>query len=59
MRTLLHILTKEHDAAAIEVISAQRALPDCRLEIVDLAAGQPDYTGLLEEIFASDAVAVW
>lgn len=59
MRKVLHILTKENDTDANEVISRQRALPDCELVTVDLAAGQPDYTGLLERIFGADSVAVW
>ena len=59
MRKVLHILTKENDTDANGVISSQRALPDCELVTVDLAAGQPDYAGLLEKIFAADSVAVW
>ena len=59
MRKVLHILTKENDTDANEVISHQGALPDCELVTVDLAAGQPDYAGLLGKIFAADSVAVW
>jgi hypothetical protein len=59
MRKVLHILTKENDADADEVMSRQRALPDCELTTVDLAAGRPDYTGLLEKIFTTDSVTVW
>lgn len=59
MRKVLHILTKENDTDADDVVSRQRALPDCELETVDLAAGQPDYAGLLEKIFTADSVAVW
>jgi hypothetical protein len=59
MRKVLHILTKENDTDANEVISHQRVLPDCELVTVDLAVGQPDYAGLLERIFAADSVAVW
>jgi len=59
MRKVLHILTKEDDADANEVISRQRAMPDCVLMTVDLVPGQPDYTGLLEKIFTADSVAVW
>lgn len=59
MRKVLHILTKENDADASEVISRQRGLPECESVTVDLAAGQPDYTDLLEKIFAADSVAVW
>jgi hypothetical protein len=59
MRRILHILTKENDATADEVISRQRGQPDCELKTVNLAAGQPDYAGLLEDVFAADSVAVW
>jgi hypothetical protein len=59
MRKVLHILTKEHDTDAGEVLARQRDQPDCKLETVNLAAGQPDYARLLEQIFAADSVAVW
>jgi len=59
MKNALHILTKENDADALEVIARQRARTDCELETVNLAAGQPDYAKLLEKIFAADSVAVW
>jgi hypothetical protein len=59
MRKVLHILTKEIDTDAKEVIARHRTLPDCKLETVNLAFDQPDYTGLLEKIFAADSVAVW
>lgn len=59
MKNVLHIVTKENDADAQEVISRQRARPDCELETVNLAASQPDYAKLLEKIFTADSVAVW
>jgi len=59
MRKVLHILTKENDTDANEVVSLLRALPDSELVTVDLSAGQPDYAGLLGKIFAADSVAVW
>jgi hypothetical protein len=59
MKKVLHILTKENDVDAMEVISRQRARPGCDLETVNLAAAQPDYAKLLEKIFAADSVAVW
>lgn len=59
MNKFLHILTKENDVDALEVISRQRARPDCELETVNLADSQPDYAKLLEKIFAADSVAVW
>ena len=59
MKKVLHVLTKESDADALEVIVRQRAQPGCELETVNLAAGQSDYTKLLQKIFAADSVAVW
>jgi hypothetical protein len=59
MRKALHILTKENDAEAREILSRQRARPDCESETVSLAAGQPDYAALLEKIFAADSISVW
>jgi hypothetical protein len=59
MRKILHVLTKENDSTAREVISRQRAQPDCELQTVDLTAGQPDYEELLQRVFAADSVAVW
>jgi hypothetical protein len=59
MKNVLHILTNQNDVDALEVIARQRTRPDCEVETVNLAAGQPDYTKLLEKIFAADSVAVW
>ena len=59
MPRLLHLLTKENDGLATEVISAHRALPECHIEIVDLTQGEPDYRALLERIFEADSVQVW
>jgi hypothetical protein len=59
MRKVLHILTRETDADASEVVLRQRALPDCELETVKLEDGQLDYSNLLQKIFTADSVAVW
>ncbi len=59
MRKILHVLTRENDSVACELISRQRAQPDCELETVDLTTGQPDYEDLLQRVFAADSVAVW
>lgn len=59
MKKVLHILTKENDDEAAEVISRQRVQPGCELVTVNLGVGQPDYAKLLEKIFAADSVAVW
>ena len=47
MRVILHIVTALSPPSRVEVT------------VVDLAAGEPDYAKLLEEIFAADLVAVW
>ncbi|HYT59444.1 MAG TPA: hypothetical protein VEL06_04700 [Haliangiales bacterium] len=59
MRALLHIVTQPNDALAAAVIAAQEKQPDAQVKVVELAAPEPDYGKLLEEIFAADAVAVW
>jgi hypothetical protein len=59
MAILLHILTKPDDTLARELVSAQSAQPENRVEVVDLTQPQPDYTVLVEKIFAADSVAVW
>ena len=59
MRVVLHILTRPDDAVAQEIISRQREESGQEVNVVDLTAAVPDYTRLLEEIFAADSVAVW
>ena len=59
MKRILHILTQASDPTAAEVISQQRAQPNCEIETVDLNASNLDYARLLEKIFAADSVAVW
>ena len=59
MRAILHILTHPPDPLAMRVIEEQQKQPDLRVRVVDLAATEPDYAKVLEEIFAADSVAVW
>ena len=59
MRSLLTIITKTEDAFVTEVIQRQSTQPDCRVEIVDINAAEPDYEALLEKIFSADSVQVW
>lgn len=59
MRAILHILTKPGDSMANEVIAEHQNQPDLGVNVVDLAAQEPDYDKLLEDIFAADSVAVW
>ena len=59
MRKMLHILTQPEDKLAAKIIEQQGTQPDCRVEVVDLSAPEPDYDDLLVKIFAADSVAVW
>ena len=59
MRRVLHIVTRPADAASAELIAAQRDLPGHELRVCDLTQPKPDYSALLEEIFAADSVTVW
>ncbi|HAV62628.1 MAG TPA: hypothetical protein DCY13_09710 [Verrucomicrobiales bacterium] len=59
MHTILHIKSDTADVLAERIIAVHMADESIREEIVDLNVDQPDYAGLLEKIFAADAVAVW
>jgi hypothetical protein len=60
MTKQLHILTRPTDTLATEVIAAQQnRVADLEVIVVDLTQGPPDYSALLEQIFAADSVAVW
>jgi hypothetical protein len=59
MRTILHILTKPKDDLVTKVIDRQQALPETRVETVDLSSGDPDYRAAVERIFSADSVEVW
>ena len=64
MPKLLHILTRERDSLAIELIERQRAQAGQQSAetvgvVVDLTQPDPDYAALLEQIFAADSIAVW
>ncbi|MBM3839189.1 MAG: hypothetical protein FJ398_14720 [Verrucomicrobia bacterium] len=59
MRRALHILTTPNDPLAETVIDGQRQLPDQEVTVVDCNAREPDYQGLLEEIFRADSIQVW
>jgi hypothetical protein len=61
MSTILHILTREHDSLAAEIIALEneKSVPDCRTVTVDLTRPAPDYSQLLDAIFAADSVVVW
>jgi hypothetical protein len=59
MTTILHILTRGTDELSQRIIEAQRALPDTRIEVMDLPPEGADYTAVVENIFASDSIEVW
>ena len=59
MRVVLHILTQQDETLAQEVIASQREQQDQEVNVVDLTAAEPDYSRLVQEIFAADSVAVW
>ena len=60
MANTLHILTRPDDALPREIIACQRAqkAPEV-VEVFDLTVPAPDYSALLEKVFAADSVAVW
>ena len=59
MRTILHIQSDTTDARAEAVIDLQSRQPDVRLDKFDLRVADPDYSALLDRLFAADSVAVW
>jgi hypothetical protein len=59
MRQLLHIVTKPNDDLARMIIKNEQSLPNTKLEVVDLANPNPDYTQLVKKIFAADSIHVW
>jgi len=59
MRVALHILTQPGDTLAHEVIEKLRQQSEQEIKVFELTAENPDYAGLVQEIFAADSVAVW
>ncbi len=59
MPRLLHILTEPPDPVVQEILSREKRQPGAEVTVVDLTQPEPDYTALLEEIFAADSIAVW
>lgn len=60
MGMTLHILTRPDDALPREIIACQRARESPEIvEVFDLTVPAPDYSALLEKVFAADSVAVW
>ena len=57
---MLHILTKPADALVAAMIDpAATAAVGTRIEVFDLTVPEPDYSALVERVFAADAVATW
>lgn len=59
MAIILHILTQPEDALAQTIIAEQRRQPGTTVETADLSQAKPDYSALVERIFAADSVEVW
>ena len=59
MRAVLHIVTRPNDTLAAAIIATQRKQPEAQVKVADLTAPEPDYSALLEAIFAADSVSVW
>ena len=59
MATTLHILTKQNDTLAKDLIAKEKATSIGETQIVDLSVGEPDYRVIVEKIFAADSVQVW
>lgn len=58
-RRVLHIVIRPDDGLASKVITAQRKRTDLVVKEVRLAAPEPDYRRLLEELFVADSIEVW
>ena len=60
MARVFHMITRESDPLAAEVIAAQETAGH-ETRVVDLTQVDPngDYSVLLEEIFEADSVQVW
>ena len=59
MQTVLHILTRPADELTRFIHEQQRALPEARVEVVDLTGPAPDYDAVVEKIVTADSVQVW
>ena len=59
MPVILQIVTEGDDRFANAVIDEQQKQPDVAIRKFDLAASEPDYDRLLDEIFNADAIHVW
>ena len=60
MERIFHLVTRENDPLADQVIAGQEAAGH-ETRVLDLTQADPngDYTVVLEEIFEADSVQVW
>jgi len=59
MQTILHILTRDDDPLAADVLTGQQQQPGITVQTFDLTQPQPNYARLVEQIFQADSVQVW
>lgn len=59
MAKILHLLTRPDDDLAKTIGRIQQGDPSNEVEVVDLSAGEPDYAGLVEKVFAADSIETW
>ena len=59
MRHILEILTRSDETFAVALVQEEKRIPNCRVEVVDLSAPNPNYEELLRRIFEADVVHVW
>ena len=54
----MFIRTRPHDPLTEMLVANEGLRADHEVKVIDLAAGEPDYGALLEEIFAPDSAQV-
>jgi len=59
MPRILHILTQPPDELVTRLVRDQQLEAANQVEVVDLTQPSPDYTALVEKVFAADSVASW
>jgi hypothetical protein len=59
MKLLLHVLTRPGDPLPLGIVKAQQQSATETVEVVDLTLPEPNYSALVDKIFAADSVAVW
>lgn len=59
MPSQLHILTRPADELVTTVLAAERDRAAISVEVVDLTRPDPDYSALVDKVFAADSVVTW